>query len=240
MKQILAAAIMLGAATAWGALPPARPFSDYLVILERQPFGVPPEAAPEPERVIPVQESFAAQMVLSGIFELDDGNLRVSVVDRRDNSYFSLMVGEKDEPSGVELLDVDYEKEEAVLKKAEEVVVLRMSGSSGTQVLSTSEREDRMKQAEERRLGYAERRRARQLARQQPQPPPTPLYSGQELEKHLQETQMDAIRKGLPPLPVQLTAENDAQLVAEGFLPAVDEEGFEIDDEEYYEDDYAY
>lgn len=233
MLLVLGALLPLGA----GAATP-RTFADYEIILERKPFGTPPERAPEPERVIPVHESFAAQMVLSGIFELDDGNLRVAVVDKKDNSYFTLMVGEKGD-SGIELLDVDYDKEEAVLKKGEEVVVLRMSGASGTQVLTTMERQDRMKQAEERRLSYAERRRQRQLERQKPVEVPKPIYSGEELERHLQNYQMEVIRQGLPPLPVQLTPERDAQLVAEGFLPPVDEQGFEIEyEEEYYEDEY--
>ena len=67
-----------------------------------------------------------------------------------------------------------------------------------------------------------------------------------ELERRLQESQMESIRKGMPPLPVQLTPENDAQLVAEGFLPPVDEEGSELFEEdggymvedEYYGDEY--
>lgn len=234
MKRSLG--ILVLACTALSAFG-AKPFADYQVILDRKPFGTPPDRAPEPERVIPVSESFAAQMQLSGIYELDDGNLRVAVTDRKDNSYFALMVGEKTE-QGIELVDADYEKEEAVLKKGEEVVVLKMSGTAATQVLSTTERQDRMKQAEERRLSYAERRRQRQLERQKPLEIPKPMYTGAELEKHLQDYQMKVIREGLPPLPVQLTPDRDAQLVAEGFLPPVDEEGYEIvDEEEYYEDE---
>jgi len=217
-----------------------KPFADYQIILDRQPFGTPPEIAPEPEKIIPVSESFAAQMVLSGIYELDDGNLRVAVTDKKDNSYFSLMVGETD-ASGIELIDVDYDKEEAVLKKGEEVVVMNMSGNAGTQVLSTTERKDREEKAKARRLSYAERRRARQLARQKPVEIPKPVYSGAELEKHLQEYQMEVIREGLPPLPVQLTPDRDAQLVAEGYLPPIDEDGYEIEpEEEYYYGDEGY
>ena len=80
------------------------------------------------------------------------------------------------------------------------------------------------------------------LERQKPVEIPKPIYTGAELEKHLQEYQMEVIRGGnLPPLPVQLTPENDAKLVAEGVLPPVDEEGFELmpdgdGEEEYYED----
>jgi hypothetical protein len=126
---------------------------------------------------------------------------------------------------------VDYEKEEAVLKKGDEVVVLRMSGTSGTQVLSTTEKQERVKQAEERRMSYAERRRQRMLERQKPVEIPQPKLTGEALEKHLQDYQMQVIREGLPPLPVQLSPDRDAQLVAEGYLPPVDEEGYEIDPE---------
>ena len=105
-----------------------------------------------------------------------------------------------------------------------------------------SEVQERKKQAEERRLSYAERRRLRMLERQKPVEIPKPIYTGAELEKHLQEYQMEVIRGGsLPPLPVQLSPENDAKLVAEGVLPPVDEEGFELlpegeGEETYYEE----
>lgn len=229
-------------AAAWAA-PATRPFEDYQVILDRKPFGAPPDRSMESERVIPVGESFAAQMVLSGIYELDDGNLRVAITDKKDNSYFSLMVGEKDGASGIELLDADYEKEEATLQKGEETVVLSMKNPTGGQVLSTSERQEKVKEATARRMSYAERRRMRQLERSKPVEVPKPMYTGEELETHLQEYQMEVIRQGMPPLPVQLTPERDAQLVAEGYLPPVDEEGNEVlpeegqeGEEEYYEE----
>ena len=139
MKRWMLIGYVLAGATAWAAEPAVRPFEDYQVILDRKPFGAPPDRSQEPAKVTPVGESFAAQMILSGIYEMEDGNLRVAIVDKKDNSYFDLVVGEKSEQLGIELLDVDYEKEEAVLKKVEEVVVLRMSGTSGTQVLSTVE-----------------------------------------------------------------------------------------------------
>ena len=50
---------------------------------------------------------------------------------------------------------------------------------------------------------------------EQAQPPPEPKMTGPELEKHLQNYQLEVIRQGLPPLPIPLTPEMDAQLVAE-------------------------
>lgn len=214
------------------AEPVARPFSDYQVILDRKPFGAPPDRSQEPERVVPVSESFAASLQLSGIYELDDGNLRAAIVDRKDSSFFSIMVGETSD-SGIELLDADYDKGEVFLKKGEELVKLTMgSGDSAGQVLSSTERQDFQKNAEERRMSYAERRRQRQLERLKAPEVQQPLLTGEELEKHLQDYQMEVIRQGMPPLPVQLSPDRDAQLVAEGFLPPVDEEGYEIVPEE--------
>ena len=81
-------------------------------------------------------------------------------------------------------------------------------------------------------MSYAERRRQRQLERLKAPEVQQPLLTGEELEKHLQDYQMEVIRQGMPPLPVQLSPDRDAQLVAEGFLPPVDEEGYEIVPEE--------
>lgn len=238
MKQWMFICVALGCASAWAALPAMRPFEDYQVILDRKPFGTPPPASQEPERVIPVGESFAASLQLSGISEMDDGNLRVAVTDKKDNSYFTLVLGEKDEGLGIELIDVDYEQEKATLQKDGQVVVLSMRDTAGGEVVPPSEVQERKKQAEERRLSYAERRRLRMLERQKPVEVPKPLYTGEELEKHLQEYQMEVLRGGsLPPLPVQLTAENDAKLVAEGVLPPVDDEGYEVVPEETEEEE---
>lgn len=239
----------LAAAASWGALPPVRPFADYEVILRRAPFGelAPEGGAEEEERVVPIQESFAAQMSLVEIKEVkgNDYLLEVSVVDKKDNHYFTLKIGETDD-SGVTLLEADYEMDEAMLKKGNEVVVLSMRAGTAGQVLSSSELESRKGEMEKKRLSYAERRRLRAEARARPRELPKPKYTGEELERKLQESQMESIRKGMPPLPVQLTPENDAILVAEGFLPPVDEEGYEMfeSDGRYYGevddyDDYA-
>ena len=241
MKRWMVTWSVLACATAWAADPAVRPFEDYQVILDRQPFGTPPDAPAEPERVIPVGESFAASLQLSGIYELEDGNLRVAITDKKDSSYFTLVLGGEPE-RGIELLDVDYDQEKAVLQKDGQAVELSMSDVAGSEVIPPSEMEERKKQAEERRLSYAERRRLRMLERQKPIEVPKPTYTGEALEKHLQEYQMEILRGGtMPPLPVQLSPENDAKLVEEGVLPPVDEEGYEVlpaaeEDVEYYDE----
>ena len=131
MKRWMVTWSVLACATAWAADPAVRPFEDYQVILDRQPFGTPPDAPAEPERVIPVGESFAASLQLSGIYELEDGNLRVAITDKKDSSYFTLVLGGEPE-RGIELLDVDYDQEKAVLQKDGQAVELSMSDVAGS------------------------------------------------------------------------------------------------------------
>lgn len=214
-----------------------RPFSDYQIILDRKPFGDPAANAasiPEPIRNVTPQESFAANLKLTGIYELKDGTLKAAITDKKSNKYFSIIVEETDPASGITLLDLDYEKEEVTLQKGSEVVVLAMRGDAQTTVLSNQEQEERAQQAAQRRQSYAERRKQRMLERQKPVEIPEPKYTGAELEEHLQNYQMEVIRQGLPPLPVQLTADRDEQLVEEGYLAPTDAEGFELEYDEYY------
>ena len=70
----------------------------------------------------------------------------------------------------------------------------------------------------EKKTSYAERLRLRREALQTRQVEP-PKMSQDDLEKHLREYNLEAIRKGLPALPIQLTPEEDDQLVKEGVLP---------------------
>ena len=235
------AATILAASTAYADL---RPFSDYQIILDRMPFGAPPDPSAIPEVIVPVSESFAASIQLASLVE-EDTAVRAAFIDRKDNAFFSLLVGETE--NGIELVDADYDREEAVLRKGNEVVVLSLRSDGESKVLTASDVEERTKQAAQRRASYVERRKARQLARAKPPEIPKPIYTGKELEEHLQDYAMEALRQGLPPLPIQLTPDRDDQLVAEGYLPPVDEEGYEIDvdamtDEEYeaYLEEYGY
>lgn len=238
----LAAGWLCGASQ--GATEAVRPFADYDVILQKAPFGstAADEEAPAP-RVVQLQESFAAQMSLVEIKEVkgSDYLIEVSVFDRKDNNYFTLRIGETD-PSGVKLVEADYEMDEAMLQKGDEVVVLSMRAGTTGQVLSEADRETRRGEMEQKRLSYIERRRLRQEARKKAleEQAKQPILTGKELEDKLQESAMESIRKGMPPLPVTLTPENDAQLVAEGFLPPMDEEGYEVMDNGYYGPDGMY
>ncbi len=197
-------------------------FDHYQVILDRKPFGNPPPPAPEPTptpRILSPSESFARQLKLCALIEDDDGTIQVGIINMQTQNSFYLKIGDIEE--GVELVSANYDEESAVLKKGDELAVL--SFQTGT--VQPITQEEARSHIERGRTGYAARRKAREEARQrrqeaiQQQASQEPALTGDALEKHLQEYQMEVIRQGLPPLPIPLTEEMDAQLVAEGILP---------------------
>jgi hypothetical protein len=214
------AALLLAALPAFAAadLPPE--FERYRVILDRKPFGVAPPPAPVVVPPLTAEQSFARTLRMSAIWENADGNVRVGLIDAQGNRNFFLGIGEVEQ--GIELVSADYKNEEAVLRKGTEMAVLKLS-SGEIQPLTQEQQQARLTAEQAQRLSYAERRKERERQRQQPPPPPPqPVYTGAELEKHLQDYQMEVIRQGLPPLPLPLTPEMDAQLVSEGVLPPIE------------------
>lgn len=218
MKILFMAGLFLLAALAWAD--EAMTFDRYQFILDRKPFGDAPVEV-VPVVTIPPEQSFARTIRMSALIEQDDGSIRVGLIDAAQNNL-SFFLSEGESANGVDLVSADYENEEAVLRKGEEMVVLKLA-SGEIQPLSPQQQQDRMSAPRPQRLSYNERRAQRlQAARQSSEAPPQPKYTGEELEKHLKEYQMEVIRQGLPPLPIPLTPEQDAQLVQEGVLPPME------------------
>ncbi len=192
-------------------------FSRYRIILDRKPFGDPPPAPVTPRPTPPVspQQSFARTIRLTALLESDDGELRVGLVNSQNNDSFFLRVGETHD--GIELVSASYEEEEAVLRRGSEMAVI----SFNTGDVEPITQQQHAERAQARQSSYEERRQARRAAAEarRREPPPEPLLTGEELQQHLQDYQMEVIRQGLPPLPIPLTPEMDDQLVREGVLP---------------------
>lgn len=181
-------------------------FERYQMIIDKRPFG---EEPPEAETVqIPLTQSFAKDLRLSMLFEGPDGDVRAGVIDAASKKSYILRTGVEED--GLELVEADLQASEALLRKGNEVALFKLE-SGEIEPLSRSEQAAR-------RSTYEERRRSR-LTVQPPRPEQEPRLTGEALRKHLEKVQMDAIRSGLPPLPLPLTPEMDAQLVAEGVLP---------------------
>ena len=186
-------------------------FERYQLILDKQPFGQEP---PEADVVqVPASQSFARNLRLSMLFQGMDGTTRAGVVDNSTKKNYILRIGEPQD--GLEVVEADIKSSEAMLRKGNEVALFKLEASAG-EPISKSEQSSRQS-------SYADRRQALlkkiETQRKEAEPPPEPTMTGEALKKHLENVQMDAIRNGLPPLPLPLTPEMDAQLVKEGVLP---------------------
>lgn len=97
-------------------------FSRYQVILDKKPFG---EITPSEDAKLPA----ALGEVVSKEFEMkaivDDGSgVRIGLLNKKTNKNFFLGVGETQE--GLQLVSVDYDNEEAVVKKEGETAVVKL------------------------------------------------------------------------------------------------------------------
>ncbi|MGI6086488.1 MAG: hypothetical protein ACOYCD_00880 [Kiritimatiellia bacterium] len=101
-------------------------FSHYQIILDRKPFG---EIAPVKAHGDDLAASGAGASASAQDLELraiiEEGNtIRVGMFDRRDNSSFYIKQGETVDQ--FELVSVNYDAEEAVLRKMNETIVFKL------------------------------------------------------------------------------------------------------------------
>jgi hypothetical protein len=208
VKSLLPILILLSAAALYAA--DDEGFKRYQLILDKQPFGQEP---PEADVVqVSLNESFARDLRLSMLFEGPDGDVRVGIINIASKKSYILRIGAEED--GLELVEADLRASEALLRKGNEVALFKLEASA-PEPLSKG-------QQAARKSSYTDRRRGR-IEAPQPEPPAEPppqtILTGEALRLHLENVQMDAIRNGLPPLPLPLTPEMDAQLVREGVLP---------------------
>jgi hypothetical protein len=222
-------------------------FSRYQIILEREPFGKPPPPPPPPrKRAAPapppvVTPPFVRSLRMCAITaRSSDGKLRVGLIDikSKPQKTYLLYVGDTTE-DGIELVEADFAEEKALLRKGGEEHWIQLGGEStaatarkggkglfgGIPQVPFGSAAHRSKArsntaANRSTTSYAARLKARREAMaKRRQELAKPKLSGGELKSHLQNYQMDLIRKGMPPLPMPLTREMDDQLVKEGVLP---------------------
>lgn len=118
---LLAFLVSSGAGTAL-AIVTSHEFSRYQVILDKKPFGeVTPSEDAQPQAAL--SEIITKEIEMKSI--IDDGSgIRIGLLDKKTNKNISLGVGENHE--GLQLVSVDYDNEEAVVKKNSETVVLKL------------------------------------------------------------------------------------------------------------------
>lgn len=208
------------------AAAPVASFERYQIILDRQPFG-PLISLPSGENTTSAPP--AAVVALGGealgmracsLIMVDGEGPRVGLVEIKTSKSYFLFPGETQD--GIRVVSADFEKDEVVIQRGVEMAVLKLK-EAGTAEKKTAPGAGLT--APRTRLGSL-RPPGAPAASAPVQPPvavvpapPVPRLHGEELEKHLKQYQMEVIRKGLPPLPIPLTPEMDAQLVSEGVLP---------------------
>ena len=108
----------LAAATTGG-----QDFDNYRLILDRKPFGEITPSETSTTTSAPT-DSLTKELQMQAI--IDDGNnaLRVGFLDKKSNKTFYLGIGEKNE--AYELVSVNYDEEEAVLKRGTESSVFTL------------------------------------------------------------------------------------------------------------------
>jgi hypothetical protein len=105
-------------------------FDPYVVILERKPFGT--EALPPAVEIpkLSSDKSFTAKFRMAAVTRDDNGVLRVGLVDLKTKQ--SIMLGVGDSIEGVEVVEADYVKERARLRRDPEDYWVSMSGGSNS------------------------------------------------------------------------------------------------------------
>ncbi len=240
----LAAAFVLLAAAGWGA---AVNFDRYQVILDRKPFGTEaPVVDATVTAAVSDAESFIKTLKMTAITKNDiTGSLCVGLADSSTKKNYFLNVS--DEEDGITLVEADYDHDRALLRKGTDERWITMNGDSGmASAAAPAASRGMLPSLMSMRVGMRgganlgspgltneEYQRTRNL---RPMPSPASASMGrgdsspggskvklsnEQIEERLRKYNMELIRakgdKGIP-LPIQLSPEEDAQLVKEGVL----------------------
>jgi len=112
----------------WGAVLGAHAvttadFSRYQAVIDRKPFGeVAPIAVPGAANLA-TAESFTRDYEMKAIID-DGGKVQVCVLDKKTNKHIYLEIDR--EINGMQLVSVNYDKEEAALKMGGETTVIKL------------------------------------------------------------------------------------------------------------------
>lgn len=198
-------------------------YGRYQIILDQQILGrIEPDAPPQPPVIppSPPPPSWTTDYRLTMITEdLFSGRARVGLYHVRQQIGYLLIEGERYDDHGFVLDSVDYNQGLAVILHQGSRHSFQLE--SAPEPLSPPETPP-ARQPPPRTVRRVNNRPEAETA--PPVSPPEPRFSSpEELQTHLQNVQMDAIRTGKPPLPIPLTPEMDAQLVQEGILPPLEE-----------------
>jgi len=203
----------------------------YDVIVERSPFGEDPLAPEQVARqeaaaAIAAAQALAKELRLCFLLEGESGEVRAGFqnLKAKPGDPRSVMLLEGESFRGMKLTKIDLLNSSATLLHMGKPVTFELSKAPASAKPGPPKKAPKKP---ERRFGGGFRRKKPPEPVKPPEPQLTPEEEAarrEEVRENLRQYQMEVIREGMPPLPIPLTQEMDDQLVAEGVLPAMDEE----------------
>lgn len=212
---------------------PAMDLGEYQVILDKQLLGATrqvtvPAVTPPPTVAAP-SWSREYQMTMM-TRDQPSGTIRIGLQNIQNQSSVLLIEG-KDRHEDFKLVSANYSSGTATISYRGASHQFRLQDGPATRSAPTTEMRDPSRiniPDAARKSGTIARPGRRSRPSTPDQESPTlqirRFASQEELQEHLKQQQMDAIRTGKPPLPIPLTPEMDQQLVEEGVLPPLQEE----------------
>jgi hypothetical protein len=208
----------------------------YDVIVERSPFGADPLSGTEvaDKEAAATLKTLEKELRLCFLLEDQSGEVRAGFqnIKAKPGEPKSIMLMAGESFRAMKLLEIDIENSTATLQYQGKPLTFELSKTTAAN-RPAAKKPEPAKQPQ-RRFGGGFRRRTppaeQEQAVLQPQPavpqesPEEMARRREEVRKNLEEYQMEIIRSGMPPLPIPLTDEMDAQLVEEGVLPPVESE----------------
>ena len=206
----------------------------YDVIVERSPFGADPLAGAEvtDNAAAATLKTLEKELRLCFLLQSQTGDVRAGFQNIKakpgEPKSIMLMVGESFR--AMKLQEVDIENSTATLQYQGKPLTFELSKAAAA--ARTAPKKPPPETRPQRRFGGGFRRNTPPVEEPQPAPQPQPTVPKlspeeealrrAEVRENLQHYQMEIIRSGMPPLPIPLTEEMDAQLVEEGVLPPVE------------------
>lgn len=221
MRGLLIACWLAAVSRAGSAITQGTSFERYQVILERQPFGIAlggssDETSATPAIVVPPGGE-ALGLRACSLVMIEGQGPRAGLVEVKGGKSYMLAPGETID--GIRLVSVDMNEEQVVIQRGAEMAVLKLKEASPTERRTTTTGGSLTRPTITRTMTIGNTPPVAATPPPVVPPPALPRLQGEELQRHLQQYQMEVIRKGLPPLPIPLTPEMDRQLVQEGVLP---------------------
>jgi hypothetical protein len=196
----------------------------YEIILQRKPFGsAAAESSASSQKSADKAPAPADQSPyrLCAIYEDIHGQPRVGLVHKETKASLTLP---DPNSQALQLISIDFQNDRAEITE---------NGSPYTLVLTSVPVEppkssnptdrrsgDRSSSSRDRGRDRNDDRNSGRGSGKDDQSGGSSRLRGSQLKEHLQNYQMEVIRRGLPALPIPLTTEMDQQLVEEGVLPA--------------------